>query len=197
MQDFNFLLFDGFETLDAFGPAEMLGQLTEEYELKYLSHHGGIVKSQQGVPVDTVPVARAKRSAPLLIPGGLGTRKLIESGAYIAMLKDLCEDAAFVLTVCTGSALLANTHLIDGRRATSNKNVFAWASAQGTGVRWQKHARWVCDGKYYTSSGVSAGMDMTLAFIEHRFGKARAQEIARYAEYVWNDDAENDPFAAE
>lgn len=60
---------------------------------------------------------------------------------------------------------------------------------------WIKCARWVVDGKFYTSSGVSAGMDMSLGFITDRSGKEAADEIANAIEYVWNHDKENDLFA--
>ncbi|KPU44329.1 ribosomal-protein-S5-alanine N-acetyltransferase [Oxobacter pfennigii] len=57
------------------------------------------------------------------------------------------------------------------------------------------NARWVTDGKFYTSSGVSAGMDMALEFIAERFGIDRTNEIADGIEYNWNKDKNNDPFA--
>jgi transcriptional regulator GlxA family with amidase domain len=61
-------------------------------------------------------------------------------------------------------------------------------------VRWEKRARWVADGKYYTSSGVSAGIDMALGFIEERHGQKKALETAKQIEYLWNEDRGNDPF---
>ena len=60
---------------------------------------------------------------------------------------------------------------------------------------WAKRARWCVDGKFYTSSGISAGMDMALGFIADRFGEEKANGVAKYAEYVRNADPENDPFA--
>lgn len=56
-------------------------------------------------------------------------------------------------------------------------------------------ARWVADRKYYTSSGISAGIDMTLGFVSDRFGKDKAIKIANDMEYIWNDDCTNDIFA--
>jgi transcriptional regulator GlxA family with amidase domain len=57
-------------------------------------------------------------------------------------------------------------------------------------------ARWVVDGSYYTSSGVSAGMDMALGFIADHYGQEKAAWVGTYTEYVANSDASNDPFAA-
>lgn len=194
MQPLYLLLFPGFETLDACGPAEMFGQLQEHYTLHCISARGGGVESQQGLVFETQPWEKIAHG-PLLIPGGYGTRPLVEDAAYLAKLRQLAEAAPYVLTVCTGSALLARTGLLDGRQATSNKLSFDWVLSQGPQVRWQKKARWVKDGKYYTSSGVSAGMDMALGFIAEHFGIAKAEEIARFTEYVWNRDPAQDPFA--
>lgn len=58
-------------------------------------------------------------------------------------------------------------------------------------VNWQKKARWVVDGRFYTSSGISAGMDMALGFIADRYGEEEAQRIAGFTEYRPSDD----PFA--
>ena len=101
----------------------------------------------------------------------------------------------FTVTVCTGSALLAKTGLLDGRRATTNKLAFNWVSAQGPRVRWVAQARWVEDGKFFTASGVSAGLDGTLALVEKIGGAKVAQEVARWAEYDRHTDAGWDPFA--
>ncbi|MDR1377857.1 MAG: DJ-1/PfpI family protein [Synergistaceae bacterium] len=212
------LLFENFETLDAMGPAEVFSRFPELYRISCRSLAGGVVTSSQkigfvtasffdsvfdsvsgsvsgGASNGSVPDPAAGAENVLLIPGGMGTRSLVEDVRYIAALKKLCEDALYVLTVCTGSMLLAKTGLLDGRQATTNKIAFEWASSQGKNTRWLKSARWVADGKYYTSSGVSAGIDMTLGFIADLRGKATAAEAARQMEYVWNEDKENDPFA--
>ena len=98
-------------------------------------------------------------------------------------------------TVCTGSALLARTGLLDGRPATSNKLAWDWVVQQGPAVRWQRRARWVDDGNVLTSSGVSAGIDMALSLVERLNGRDMAVASARNMEYVWNTDPANDLFA--
>ncbi len=92
--------------------------------------------------------------------------------------------------------LLGKAGLLDGRRATSNKRVFDQVAALNDRVEWIRRARWVEDGNIFTSSGVSAGMDMTLAVIARMFDLATAENAARLAEYTWHRDAEVDPFAA-
>ena len=101
------------------------------------------------------------------------------------------------VSVCTGSALLAKAGLLDGLRATSNKRAFEWVMAQGPQVTWIRKARWVKDGRFWTSSGISAGIDMTLGLISHLLGRERSLEVARRAEYLWNEDRNDDPFSLE
>jgi transcriptional regulator GlxA family with amidase domain len=72
---------------------------------------------------------------------------------------------------------------------------FQWVKSVDSEVDWVYRARWICDGKFYTSSGVSAGMDMALGFIADRLGKEKAREIASQIEYIWNEDKEKDVFA--
>ena len=103
--------------------------------------------------------------------------------------------ASIVTSVCTGSGLLAKAGLLDGLRATSNKRAFEWAEAQSERVRWVREARWVEDGRFFTSSGVSAGIDMSLAVIGKLLGDQRARDFAAWAEYEWNEEAGRDPFA--
>lgn len=86
--------------------------------------------------------------------------------------------------MCTGSALLAKTGLLDNRKATSNKNALEWVRSVNENVHWLGQARWVVDEKYYTSSGISAGIDMALGFIADSFGDKRAREIANSIEYI-------------
>ena len=98
------------------------------------------------------------------------------------------------MSVCSGSAILAKAGLLDGRRATSNKQFFSLATAQSEKVKWIEKARWVEDGKMATSSGVSAGIDMALAVIARLYGQERAEQIAASTEYEWHQDAAWDPF---
>lgn len=190
----NILLFPEFETLDAFGPAEVLGRVPE-FQLHYVSMTGGVILSKQGVPVLTECMKDTDLSGILLIPGGQGTRPLVMESEFIENLKDIAEQSKYCLTVCTGSALLAKTNLLDNKKATSNKNALEWVKSLNTKVHWVHQARWVVDQKYYTSSGISAGIDMALGFVADRFDVDRAQKIAEGIEYLWNSDPDADPFA--
>jgi transcriptional regulator GlxA family with amidase domain len=97
--------------------------------------------------------------------------------------------------MCSSSALLAKAGILDGKSATSNKRAFDWVKSQGPDVTWIRQARWVEDGRIFTSSGVSAGMDMTLGLIERLLGREHSRQVAKQAEYRWNEDRTIDPFA--
>jgi len=99
------------------------------------------------------------------------------------------------LSVCTGSALLAKAGVLDGRRATTNKAAFSWVADQGPRVAWVKEARWVEDGSFITSSGVSAGMDMALGAIALMHSQKTAEQVAQWCEYSWHQNKDYDPFA--
>lgn len=189
----NILLFDDFETLDAFGPVEILARIPNA-QLKYFSLSGGLIQSRQGYQVMTESVAGVEEGGILLIPGGQGTRLLVTDISFLATLAQLVEQSEYCLSVCTGAALLACTALLDQHAATSNKKALAWVKALNRQVLWRDSARWVVSGKFYTSSGVSAGMDMSLGFVCDRFGETIAQKIATDIEYIWNADPEYDPF---
>lgn len=90
----------------------------------------------------------------------------------------------------------ASAGLIDRYRATSNKRAFAWAREQGPRVNWVAQARWVEDRDRWTSSGVAAGMDMTLALIARLHSDELASSLADRVELEWHRDPEWDPFAA-
>ena len=191
------LLFPGFELLDVFGPLQMLGALPSGYQLEMVAETTGPVASRQGAKaVAELSLADAKTFDVLLIPGGRGTRREVDNAALITWIGAKAQTAKFVATVCTGSALLARTGLLDGRKATSNKAAFGWVMEQGPKVLWQPRARWVVDGKYFTSAGVSAGMDMALALIETLEGSEAALRAAEQAEYRWINDPADDPFGA-
>jgi transcriptional regulator GlxA family with amidase domain len=130
----------------------------------------------------------------LLLPGGVGTFPELENAALMKFLRERSTAAQITASVCTGSALLAKAGVLDGHRATSNKQYFKLATAQSDAVEWIADARWVDDGAVVTSSGVSAGIDMALAIIARLFGTATADAIAVGTEYTWHRDANVDPF---
>ena len=187
------VLFEGFETLDMFGPVEMLGA-SGEFTCEFYSLAGGIVTSFQGVPVMTQSLDGAGVPDVLLLPGGMGVYAMLEDAKFIARLAELAGQARYVLSVCNGAFLYAKAGVLDGHRATTYKARMDKAEELFPQVRWERNARWTVDGNLYVSSGVSAGTDMALGFIADVCGRECADKTARYAEYTWNSDPSNDPF---
>jgi len=190
------VLFDQFELLDVFGPLEMFGVLPKSFEIHLLAEQPGTVASTQG-PRSVVDrtFADAGSLDMLLIPGGRGARNEVGNEFLLDWLRQRAEDAEVVASVCTGSAVLAAAGLLNGRRATSNKRSFEWVMTQGPEVLWVPEARWVVDGKFHTSGGVAAGIDMALEIISDLEGEEVAVKVAEGTEYDWHRDASWDPFA--
>jgi transcriptional regulator GlxA family with amidase domain len=190
------LLYDDFELLDLFGPLEMFGNMQGAVTIRTLADRSGLVRSAQGPRVhadhglDDCPPLDL-----LLVPGGIGTRAAVDDGRLIDWLRARAGALEIAMTVCTGTALLAQAGLLDGRRATTNKMFFAWPETTWPAVRWVREARWVEDGKFWTSSGVSAGIDMALAVVARIAGSETAELLATGTEYEWHRDASWDPFA--
>lgn len=189
------ILYPDFETLDVFGPVEIFGKVPD-WKMQFYSRDGGLISNRDGVQIATESFNTMPQSEidTLFIPGGTGARTLILEADYINQLKQLAQKSRYVLTVCTGSALLAKSGLLDGKRATSNKLSFEWVKTSSLHTQWIEKARWVTDGKYYTSSGISAGMDMALAFVQDRAGETVARQIATRIEYRWQQDSQQDEF---
>ncbi|MGB3409764.1 MAG: DJ-1/PfpI family protein [Microthrixaceae bacterium] len=191
------VLFDGFELLDVCGPLELFGKLPEMFSIEVLAKSAGPVTSAQGPAlVATAAFEDATTPEIVLVPGGIGTRMLVDDSAFIDWLSDWAAEAEFVTSVCTGAGLLGAAGLLDGYRATTNKRAFEWPRSQAPQVEWVAEARWVQDRNRWTSSGVAAGMDMTLALIAHLHGAEVAQELADAVELEWHTDSTWDPFAS-
>jgi putative intracellular protease/amidase len=199
------VLFDGFTVLDMYGPVQAFGscRITRPdgppfrfFEVFTIAERRGAIKSGEGPSTHAdYTFAESPPYDILLVPGGFGTREAVKDDAFLARLRAASENAAVTATVCTGSALLARTGRMDGRPATSNKIAWDWVVQQGPKVLWKRKARWVDDGNLITSSGVSAGTDMALALIARLHGRDMAVTAARNMEYLWNDKADEDPFA--
>lgn len=189
------ILFGDFELLDLYGPLEMFGNIGPELTIVTIAEHAGPVRSAQGPStLADSSFADAPALDLILVPGGFGTFEQQENTAILDFLKATAATAEVVMSVCSGSGILAHAGLLDGRKATSNKLFFGAITGSSTAVDWQKDARWVEDGNIFTSSGVSAGTDMSLGVIAKLYGTERAKSIAVMTEYEWQSDPSVDPF---
>jgi transcriptional regulator GlxA family with amidase domain len=190
------LLFPRFELLDVCGPLQAFGMLKNLFDIVLVGETAGPVESSQGPSL--VAEHGFEKHPPLdvlLVPGGVGVREQAPRDEVIHWIADRAGSASLVLSVGTGSVLLALSGVLDGRRATSNKRGLTWARQQGPRVQWVEVARWVDDDKFVTASGVSAGLDMALYVVQRIAGPVVAANVARAMEYEWADDGKRDPFA--
>lgn len=204
------MLFPGFQLLDVCGPLDALNLLSRLYRMNlyiiaetldpvstrpFTDPEGvGSDFSQQMVPThtfETVPVTLDV----LLVPGGLGTRRVPEINSTVEFVRQTFGSLRYLITVCTGAGIAARAGVLDGRRATTNKLAWHETTALGPRVHWVYRARWVDDGSVWTSSGVSAGIDVTMAWIEAVYGSEAATTVAKRMEYRRVLDADDDPFA--
>ena len=146
----------------------------------------------------------------LIIPGGGGTRENLTE--EIAFLKEVypkvsslsqhsprvhnadARQLKYIISVCTGATILARAGILDGRKATTNKRSWPWATSTGPNVTWIPTARWVEDGNIFSSSGISAGIDVTYAWVGRVYGDEVAQYLSLSAEYDRETDSHHDPY---
>ncbi|HUL76796.1 MAG TPA: DJ-1/PfpI family protein [Vicinamibacteria bacterium] len=190
------LLFDGVAVLDFAGPFEVLTRARLEPGVESRRTEDGalfdvftVAKTSERVTATggIVVVPRyAFDDAPhidlLLVPGGFGTRPLLQDGETIDWIRRTAAAARTTASVCTGALLLARAGLLDGRRATTHWGAFGLLTSMAKDVVVDREARFVDDG-VMTSAGVASGMDLALHIVETLFGRAVADETARYIEY--------------
>jgi len=190
------VLFEDFELLDACCPVGLMSRFPE-LGITMVGAHVGGVRSYRGV---SVAATRAYddviESDIILVPGGRGARRIVHDKVFLSRLRRWGEGASVIASVCTGAAILASAGLLDGCRATSNKRAFSWVKQFGYDVTWVSRARWVHDGNRWTSSGVMAGLDMTVALLVELYGQDRVKKVVDEIEYLPCNDADDDPFSS-
>ncbi|KAF8893740.1 class I glutamine amidotransferase-like protein [Mucidula mucida] len=113
----------------------------------------------------------------------------------IEFIKAQAPKAKYICSVCAGSSILAAAGVLSGKKATTNKAFYKMiVAAAPKDINWVAKARWVVDGNIWTSSGVSAGSDMALAFLAHLAGDKLATMIRNSVE-VDEHGQDDDPFA--
>ncbi|MQY10061.1 HTH-type transcriptional regulator CdhR [Streptomyces sp. RB5] len=177
-----FLVFDGVTLLDVSGPLEVLHQAGlhgHPYTCTLVSPRGGDVVTSSG-PVlgSTVAAADAGPAGTLVVAGAdhlaEGPREELLAAAGL-----LAGRAERVASVCTGAFVLAALGLLDGRRATTHWRHAATLAHRYPRVRVEPDSLHVHDGRYVTSAGITAGIDLMLALVEHDHGPDTARDIAR------------------
>ena len=190
------LVFPGFQTLDYFGPIEMLGDPTYEIDVITVAAGADPVPSRHGQRiVPDITIAERTEYDLLFIPGGDSALEECTTPDILQWIRDVSANAERVMAVCTGTIVLGMAGLLNGRKATTNKLDFTSTVHLAPKVDWVKRARWVKSGKFFTSSGVSAGIDMAFGALANLYGETKAEATALECEYNWNRNPNEDPFA--
>jgi transcriptional regulator GlxA family with amidase domain len=187
-------IFNDVEVLDFTGPFEVFA-VTDELARHTLFHTytvaelPGAVRARNGLRV--VP-DHTFESAPtpdiLVIPGGFGTRPLLNRAVVIEWVRQQSRKAQFTVSVCTGALVLAKAGLLDGLSATTHFEQLDLLRDLAPKATVQPDRRFVDNGTILTSAGISAGIDVSLHLVSRLQGKETAAKVAAYMEYHWRDD---------
>jgi putative intracellular protease/amidase len=176
-----FLLYDGFTALDAVGPYEVLSRVPGA-EVKFVAVDSGLKTTEThslsmvaDYSLDDVPEPEI-----LVVPGGFGTRRLLEDQELMDWLRAAHEKTTWTTSVCTGSLLLGAAGILEGLRATSHWAVIDRLAEFGA---IPTRERVVEEGKVVTAAGVSSGIDMGLRLAERIGGEDLAKGIQLGIEY--------------
>lgn len=181
MKKIALLIYDGVTMLDVSGPAETLSR-ADGYELTLLSPTGGSVTTAAGITLsETRPAAEVNpRDFNTVIIAGADELPMSPiPTSLLDATRHLADGPQRVASVCTGAFILAELGFLNGRRATTH-----WKNAQDLArrfplVRVQPDTLHIHDGKYITSAGITAGIDLSLSLIEEDQGAEVARSIAR------------------
>ncbi|KAF8671788.1 Class I glutamine amidotransferase-like protein [Rhizoctonia solani] len=157
-----------------------------EFDLDYVAESMEPVTPSGGariMPSKTFAEVEGKQFDIILVPGGPGSRPNVISPVVHEFVRKQAPQAKYVLSVCTGSWILADAGVLDGKRATSNKAAFRdLVASTSKAIEWVPKARWVVDGKIWTASGVTAGADMGYAFMVEITGDEFATRVKNTVE---------------
>jgi transcriptional regulator GlxA family with amidase domain len=180
------LVIDGVQTLDVAGPAEVFAGARRDgapyYQVEFVSVGGGERITSSGLCIRTKDAARLRlRADDTLLVGGAGEEHIVSALADAALTRWLARAGRAVqrvTSVCSGAFLLANAGLLDGKRAATH-----WLGCEQLAKAFPKvvvdaNAIYVRDGDVWTSAGVTTGIDMALAIVEHDLDRATADALA-------------------
>jgi transcriptional regulator GlxA family with amidase domain len=190
------LVFPDVEVLDFCGPFEVFSvtrldeaRRREEpspFEPFLVAETDGVVKATGGLRV--LPDHTLATCPPLdvlVVPGGWGTRAEIGNRPLLDWIAARARQVETLTSVCTGSMLLGQAGLLDGRRATTHWRSLDWMRKSFPTVTVEDKLHVVEDGHVITSAGISAGIDMALRVVERYHGHDVALATARNMEYAW------------
>lgn len=149
------------------------------YRLTVYSLEGGPVRSSCGVQMVSEPLPAKLKLDTLIVSGGEGTRRMISDEAFLSAVKDLSSRTRRTCSVCSGSFVLASAGLLKGRRATTHWRRSSAFERYFPETALDADRIFVRDGKFWTSAGITAGIDLALALVEDDPGDVAARQAAR------------------
>jgi putative intracellular protease/amidase len=181
------LIFDGVQIIDYTGPYEVFGQAG--MEVFTVAVKPEMITTAMGMRVTPqYTLENAPGADVLLIPGGDVTRTQGDPNV-INWVQERAKQTEYVVSVCNGAYILAKTGLLDGLTATTFYNLIDGLSALAPKVKVVRDQRYVDNGKFITTAGISSGIDGSLYVVSKLFGKGRAQMAALNMEYDWKSDS--------
>jgi transcriptional regulator GlxA family with amidase domain len=181
-----FVIYPDFQMLDLTGPHEVFAMANRMgpaalYDLEVVAPVGGFTTATSGIGVEARAIDRCRGPIDtLVICGGQGMMTEVANKRLIGWIGRAASRARRVCSVCTGSFLLAEAGLLEGRRATTHWSVCDQLAKVYEQVSVEADPIFVRDGQLWTSAGVTAGMDLALALVEDDHGSALAREVARW-----------------
>jgi transcriptional regulator GlxA family with amidase domain len=181
--------FDGMEELDLVGPWEVLRMWQLQYpedgvEVFTASLHGETVTCAKGMKIVTdIPAEEIGRVDVMLLPGGRGTRSLLEHEPTLDFVRDHGSAGTLMTSVCTGSLVFAAAGLLAHRAATTHWSALGLLQSLDETIETRGEARFVDSGEVVTAAGVSAGIDMALHLVARLHSEERAREVKRDIQY--------------
>jgi transcriptional regulator GlxA family with amidase domain len=188
------LIFPQVEVLDFCGPFEVFSvtRLNESARREESSPFEVLLVAETTAPVTATGGLRVIADVTLdacppldvlVVPGGWGTRSEIKNARLLAWIKERGRAAETLTSVCTGSMLLGQAGLLDGRHATTHWRSLPWMREAFPAVTVEEKLHVVEDGNVLTSAGISAGIDMALRLVARYYGDEIARNTARHMEY--------------
>ena len=195
------LVFRDVEVLDFCGPFEVFSvtRLDESRRREEPSPFEVLVIAETREPVIATgglrvlpdhDLASCPRLDILVVPGGWGTRSLVNHERVVGWIRDQAAQVECLTSVCTGSFLLGQAGLLDGRRATTHWMSLDRMRDTYPAIEVVRDQHTVEDGSIITSAGIAAGIDMALRVVKRYHGEAVARATARYMEYPYLDHNE-------
>jgi transcriptional regulator GlxA family with amidase domain len=176
-----YLLYDRFTALDITGPHEVLNSVPGNESIFVAENRGPIRNESDTLSlVADASLAEVPNPDVLVVPGGYGTRALLEHEPLLGWIREVHETTTWTTSVCTGALLLAAAGLLDGAPATTHwlaRDLLAQLGAKPVAERVVEH------GKIVTAAGVSAGIDMALTLVQRINGDEVAQAVQLGIEY--------------